>query len=90
MLVAGNVTVGGKIDNTNNPLRGLDLPADCTPYSLPVDDLLKPKPTRTSAEPTLVFKVTHIRASGAADKMVPKNLLSERTFVMATHHSDRP
>ncbi|KAI6029256.1 hypothetical protein BKA83DRAFT_683539 [Pisolithus microcarpus] len=39
-----------------SPLHGLDLPADCTPYSLPVDDLPKPKPTRTGAELTLVFK----------------------------------
>ncbi|KIK13870.1 hypothetical protein PISMIDRAFT_688355 [Pisolithus microcarpus 441] len=54
LLAAGNVTVDGKTDNTNSPLRGLDLPADRTPYPLPVDNL--PKPTRTGAELTLVFR----------------------------------
>lgn len=56
VLAAGNVTADEEIDNTNSSLCDLDLAAYCVPYSPPVDDSPKPKPTRTGAELPLVFK----------------------------------
>lgn len=52
VFAEGNVMADGKIDGTDSPLRGSNLLANCASYPLPdplpVDDLPKPKPTRTS------------------------------------------
>lgn len=50
VLAAGDVKVVGRTDSTVNILRESDSLAEYGPYPLPIDDIPKPKPIRSSEE----------------------------------------